>query len=529
MNLRITELKTYLEKYLKANKNILLTGLHGIGKTHIMKEVLDENKIKYYYCSGATLDPWVDFIGIPKEVEKGGGKVLEFLRPETLSQDIEVIIIDEYNRAPKAVRNACMELIQFKTLNGVKFGELRCIWAAINPDDDENINYDVERLDHTQKDRFEIHLNLPYELNSEYFEAKYSEYIDLPRLNNWWDNLRTEEKLLVSPRRVEMAILQAIADLPTSHIFPPSVSTLGFDACLKTSNQFNAFHEALKEEDEEKIAQEINDPSKAFHNGKTLEHFMNDEMKDEKDEDVSKALGLVASKLDPEIVSTNYERYVPYIASLLTINSKILSPEAEQEYCRGMNSLICATLFNLDLKEQLKNKTLNDPIIQVLKDPQNVTHTIERRIFGEKFVGTKMFADEHGRIDPVRNGEPRHHLLLRTHRIAQQLLKAKQISVVVSSLTEYGEIVDVLLSAKDPKIDLDKNLSAHIAILKWSLKRFSDVITVMKSNYSKAPLSSTFPFRFVQEINNNFQNIYALHKEIHENEDSNTSGGTLSL
>ena len=44
--------------------------------------------------------------------------------------------MDEFSRAHKKVRNAVMELIQFKSINGRKFKNLKIVWAAINPDDD---------------------------------------------------------------------------------------------------------------------------------------------------------------------------------------------------------------------------------------------------------------------------------------------------------------------------------------------------------------------------------------------------------
>ena len=52
--------------------------------------------------------------------------------PVTSSTKI-IDIFDELNRAKPKVRNAVMELIQFRSINGIKFNNLRMIWAAINP------------------------------------------------------------------------------------------------------------------------------------------------------------------------------------------------------------------------------------------------------------------------------------------------------------------------------------------------------------------------------------------------------------
>lgn len=125
--------------------NILLKGAHGVGKTAMVKAAFDAAGLKWKYYSAATMDPWVDFIGVPKEkVDEHGNAYLDLVRPRDLAaDDVEAIFFDELNRAPKKVRNAVMELIQFKSINGKKFNNLKIVWAAINPDDEDG-TYDVE-------------------------------------------------------------------------------------------------------------------------------------------------------------------------------------------------------------------------------------------------------------------------------------------------------------------------------------------------------------------------------------------------
>ena len=68
-----------LEFALTNNLNVLLKGRHGVGKTHMVIDLFQRKQLKYMYFSAATMDPWVDFIGIPKEAHDEKGQYLEIL------------------------------------------------------------------------------------------------------------------------------------------------------------------------------------------------------------------------------------------------------------------------------------------------------------------------------------------------------------------------------------------------------------------------------------------------------------------
>ena len=140
-----------LDFFIKHKLNVLLSGKCGTGKTTVVIDAFNRNNMKWLYFSASTMDPWVDFIGVPKEKKTAEGKsYLELVRPQAFEDDeVEALFFDEYNRSPKKVRNAVMELIQFKSINGKKFKNLKVIWAAINPNDkdDEETKYDIEELD----------------------------------------------------------------------------------------------------------------------------------------------------------------------------------------------------------------------------------------------------------------------------------------------------------------------------------------------------------------------------------------------
>ncbi len=214
-----------LKKHFAASSNVLITGAHGVGKTSIIKQVFEENGLvlneSWLYFSGSTLDPWVDFIGIPKEIEYNGKKCIEIIPPKAFANEgnIQAIFIDEFNRSPSKIRNALLELCQFKSINGRKFPNLKVVWAAINPEDEEN-TYDVERLDPAQKDRFPGNqIFVPYVCDIEYFKNKYGNDVATTSIN-WWNELPEMIKKQVSPRRLDYALEYMAKGIPLEDILP---------------------------------------------------------------------------------------------------------------------------------------------------------------------------------------------------------------------------------------------------------------------------------------------------------------------
>lgn len=201
----ITEKK--LDFLIKNQYNVLLVGKKGVGKSSIVIDSFNRNGLKWLYFSASTLDPWVDFVGVPKEnTDEKGNVFIDLIRPKCFQEDnVEAIFLDEYNRANKKIKNAVMELIQFKSINGKKFNSLKMVWAAINPEDDDSEEYDVEKLDPAQRDRFHAILEVPYKPDNSYFKNKYGDDMASSAIS-WWNDLPKETKDLVSPRRLDYAL-----------------------------------------------------------------------------------------------------------------------------------------------------------------------------------------------------------------------------------------------------------------------------------------------------------------------------------
>lgn len=205
----MSNLDKKLDFYVGHGLNVMFVGKQGIGKSSIILDCFKRNNLKFLYFSAATMDPWVDFVGVPKERKlQDGTSFIELVRPKEIAADeVDAIFFDEFNRAPKKVRNAVMELLQFKSINGHKLNNLKIIWAAINPDEveDESFSFDVEKLDPAQKDRFHVFIDLPYKLDRSYFSKKFTPTVaDIA--NEWWEKLEAKVKNQVSPRRVDYAL-----------------------------------------------------------------------------------------------------------------------------------------------------------------------------------------------------------------------------------------------------------------------------------------------------------------------------------
>lgn len=211
--------RNWLEKYLDLELNVLFRGLHGVGKTEVIKDVMNARYgNNWRYFSASTLDPWVDLIGTPRPVTKDGKEFLDLIRPEFIvNGKVEAIYFDEFNRAPDKILNAAMELIQFKSINGFKLPHLKVVWAAINPEDDDD-TYSVNHLDPAHIDRFHVHYDVPYKIDEDYFRKKYPDVASF--FIQWWKNLPGDTQKKVSPRRLDYAANAFINGCRLEHFLP---------------------------------------------------------------------------------------------------------------------------------------------------------------------------------------------------------------------------------------------------------------------------------------------------------------------
>lgn len=209
-----SKIQSVLDKSALSYKNVLLRGESGVGKTHMIMDIAKKHDMKLKYFSASTLDPFADLVGIPSP--NSDRTNIQYLRSSDINE-AEFMFFDELNRAHKRVTNAVFEIIQFGTINGEKLGNLKMVWAAVNPWDTEG--YHTEELDIALLGRFHFKIDIPYNVSFNYFENKYNKKI-AQIAYDWWQELSDNAKASFSPRLLDYAIDAIINDEPYEYVTP---------------------------------------------------------------------------------------------------------------------------------------------------------------------------------------------------------------------------------------------------------------------------------------------------------------------
>jgi len=192
------DVKKKLKMFANHNYNVMLIGDHGVGKTTVVKEVLEDDMgLNYLYFSAPTLDPYINLIGVPAPDKETGQ--LKFYRTDELEK-CEAMFFDELNRAHPRTLNAILEAIQLRSINGRKLPNLRFVWAAINPPDG---NYQVEDLDPALVDRFHMYIKMPASIDIKYMSTKMGKEVAQALAEFWNEDLNDEQRHFLTPRRME--------------------------------------------------------------------------------------------------------------------------------------------------------------------------------------------------------------------------------------------------------------------------------------------------------------------------------------
>jgi hypothetical protein len=115
---------------IRAQQNLFLFGRRGVGKTHIVIQAAQECKMKVNYINLSVIER-PDLAGYPNI--NAPGEVITFKSPSFLprlekgKEPDSVILFDEVDKAPSEVTAPLLEILQFKSINGIPINAASCI------------------------------------------------------------------------------------------------------------------------------------------------------------------------------------------------------------------------------------------------------------------------------------------------------------------------------------------------------------------------------------------------------------------
>jgi hypothetical protein len=170
----IKEMKNIFKRT-PTDQAIMLEGIHGIGKSEIIKQIFLEDGYRVVTLFLGQMADAGDLIGLPdrteieikrknpdnQQIETIIQKITEFCPPKWWPFDADdkvVIFLDEFNRGKPEVYQCIFDMVLNRKLQGFTLPEHTRIIAAQNPNDDM---YDVQDLDPALLDRFNVYKFYP--------------------------------------------------------------------------------------------------------------------------------------------------------------------------------------------------------------------------------------------------------------------------------------------------------------------------------------------------------------------------------
>lgn len=255
-----------------ADDAVIMEGVHGIGKSQIVKQFAKENDyhIEELFLSHQEVG---DLIGIPHTVEKDGATLTMWSVPIWLQRMNDaanggkrcVLFLDELNRAPIDVRQSALQLVLERQLHEHILptfnGERTLIVAATNPASD----YQVDELDPALLDRF---LFLQVEPDAPAW-LKYSREANLNAvvrdfIKEFPDRLHftpAEGTTGSSPRSWEKlaAYLDENENIPKEILFQVMKGKIGTEVASQFYSFYENYVDVIKVEDIEQLIEENKD------------------------------------------------------------------------------------------------------------------------------------------------------------------------------------------------------------------------------------------------------------------------------
>lgn len=149
---------------------ICIWGLHGIGKTAIVKSFAAANGWKFRYCAPAQFEEMGDLHGLPVRSDPNpdvqGDETTVYMAPEWVPREEDVgpgiLLLDDLNRADDRILRGTMQLLQEFEMFSWKLPAKWQIVCTANP---EGGDYSVSTMDDAMLTRM-LHLTMVFDLKA---------------------------------------------------------------------------------------------------------------------------------------------------------------------------------------------------------------------------------------------------------------------------------------------------------------------------------------------------------------------------
>lgn len=167
----VTTLLTHaLDTLLQTNFNerptpICIWGLHGIGKTELVRDLAQARGCDFVYIAPAQFEEMGDLVGMPKIAQnEHKGEVTRFVAPEWVpkTEGPGILLLDDVNRADDRILRGIMQLLQNYALVSWALPAKWLIILTANPD---NGDYSVTAMDDAMLTRM-LHVTLDFDVQS---------------------------------------------------------------------------------------------------------------------------------------------------------------------------------------------------------------------------------------------------------------------------------------------------------------------------------------------------------------------------
>jgi hypothetical protein len=202
-------------------------GMHGIGKTELVKDYALTKGYQFRYIAPAQFEEMGDFLGMPKVEGLSESSTTKFIPPDWVPKDEGpgIFLIDDVNRADDRILRGIMQLLQNYELVSWKLPAKWLIVLTANPDGGD---YSVTTMDDAMITRM-IHVTMEFDVKA------WARWAELKRVDpRGIDFVLTYPEIVNSSRTTPRSLIQFFSAIHTISDFKHNLDLVKIlaDGCL---------------------------------------------------------------------------------------------------------------------------------------------------------------------------------------------------------------------------------------------------------------------------------------------------------